>query len=75
MEGVFVMKKRSIAAGVLLAAFLTLITYLGIFYRFDRWAADGLYQSPRLTAGNVLVVGIDERALTELGPFHRCGRI
>ena len=67
-------KRNRILIGVLLAAVLTLLSYFGAFYRFDRWAADALYQHPQLTSGNIIVVGIDERALSELGPFQNWTR-
>ena len=68
------MNKKLLISGVLLAAFLTLLSYFGAFYRLDRWAADALYQNPQLTSGDIVVVGIDERALTALGPFQNWTR-
>ena len=56
--------------GVILAAIMALAAYLGVFFRIDQWAADALYQNPRATSGKIMVVGIDEKALEELGPFQ-----
>ena len=61
---------RSAVFGVVMAAVVALAAYFGAFFRIDQWAADGLYQNPSATSGRIMVVGIDEKALKELGPFQ-----
>ena len=54
----------ALCAGVFAAAAL-----LGVFYRLDQTLADTLYQSPKALDGNIFVVGIDDRAIEEIGPY------
>lgn len=56
------------------AAVMTAAAASGIFYRIDCLISDQVYQKPRATAGDVLVIGIDARALEDLGPFQSWSR-
>ena len=47
---------------------------LGIFYQPDQMLADTLYQAPKALDGNIFVVGIDDRAMEEIGPYQTWGR-
>lgn len=40
----------------------------------DRLAQDTLYQQPQALGGEIIVFGIDEKALTELGPYNTWDR-
>lgn len=61
-------------AALAAAAVLTAAAASGIFYRIDCLLSDTFYQEPRATEGQVLVIGIDARALEDLGPFQSWGR-
>ncbi len=65
---------RSAVIGIGLSAVIALAAYFGVFFRLDQWAADGLYQNPQPTSGRIMVVGIDEKALKELGPYQNWTR-
>ena len=65
---------KSVIAGVLLSAIMAAAAYFGVFFRLDQWAADIMYQKPQATSGRIMVVGIDEKALEELGPFQNWTR-
>ena len=67
-------KIKLIVTGLVISAVLAILAYYGAFFRVDRWAADGLYQQPQPTSGRIMVVGIDEKALKELGPFQTWDR-
>ena len=58
-----------LAASLLAAAALTLLAASGLLNSAEGWAADGLYQSTGSADGAIVVVGMDQRALEELGPF------
>ena len=47
---------------------------MGILRRLDQWVADALYQKPRYMSGEVLLFGIDERSLSEIGPYNTWDR-
>lgn len=71
------MRKRTIkraVASVACAAAFTAVTALGLLYSPDLMLSDSLYQSPKALDGNVVVVGIDDRALDEIGPYQTWDR-
>ena len=53
---------------------LTLLAGLGALDRPDRAASDALYQQTDAFDGDIVVVGIDQRALEEIGPYDQWGR-
>ncbi len=63
-------------AGFLLAASgaLTLLAGLGALRGIDRAASDLWYQSRSASDGDIVLVGIDQRALEEIGPYQQWGR-
>ncbi len=56
------------------AAVMAGAAWLGVLRGPDQMLADRLYQSPRALDGNIIVVGIDDRALSDVGPYHTWGR-
>ncbi|MBQ7677479.1 MAG: CHASE2 domain-containing protein, partial [Lachnospiraceae bacterium] len=61
---------RTVAISFVIAALFTALVGAGILYRLDRWIEDAWYQEPRALSGNVLVIGIDEKALEQFGPYN-----
>lgn len=56
------------------AAFLTLLAASGFLRRADLRVSDLLYQSRAASDGEIVLVGIDQRALEEIGPYDKWGR-
>lgn len=56
------------------AAVFTLMAGAGVFYRQDALLGDFFYQNRKAADARIVVVGIDERALKELGPFSSWNR-
>ncbi len=52
------------------AAVIAAAAYLGILQRLDRWMEDKLFQQASLISGDVVVIGIDDAAFEELGPYN-----
>ena len=54
-----------------LAAALAVIVMIaaGMLHRLDRWAQDWLYQQRGTPSGEIIIIGIDEETLSELGPY------
>ena len=52
----------------------TLAALLGAFYHPDQMLSDALYQSPKALDGNIFVIGIDDRAMEDIGPYQTWGR-
>lgn len=66
---------RSVALTVATALVLTLLIGVwGILARPDRWTEDALYQHPRALDGRIIVIGIDNKALEEIGPYNTWDR-
>ena len=61
------MIKLAVAAAV--SALFCLIAGLGALDYLDNVASDALYQHEGVTDGEILVVGMDQKALDELGPM------
>ena len=54
----------------LFSAFLVLLLILsGFLTRFDKWLQDALFQQPRTPSGDIIIIGIDNTTLSELGPY------
>ena len=62
------------AAAVICAAAFTAAALLGLFYQPDQMLADSLYQTTKALEGNVFVIGIDDRAMEDIGPYQTWGR-
>lgn len=69
MKRIFMHKTYGpIVISVLSAALITLfVGVLDIAHRPDRWVEDALYQHPHALDGKIIVIGIDDRALEEIG--------
>ena len=48
---------------------MTLLAALGLVYRLDQTASDLLYQRRTPQDGEIVLVGMDDRAIAEFGPF------
>ena len=53
---------------------VTAIIGVGALQRVDKWVQDWLFQRPSMTSSDIVVIGIDETALSELGPYNRWDR-
>ena len=59
----------------LLAALLaTAVIGMGALQRVDKWAQDRFCQHRGVTSGDIIIIGIDEDALAELGPYNTWDR-
>lgn len=67
-------KFRTLAWGAAAACILTLLAGLGLLDRADQTASDAWYQQRSALDGEIILVGIDQRALDEIGPYQQWGR-
>ena len=66
---------RSIAITILAAvALMLLIGVWGLIDRPDRWVEDAMFQRPKALDGRIVVIGIDDKALEEIGPYNTWDR-
>lgn len=72
--------RRSKSRGMVLllsaaaAGALVLLAGLGVLDRADLAASDAWYQARESADGDIVLVGIDQRALEEIGPYEQWGR-
>ena len=59
---------------LLAVGMLTLLAALGVLDALDNAACDALYQSRNATDGEIVLIGIDDRAIEELGPYGQWNR-
>ncbi len=67
-------RTRALLSAAAIAGALTLLTALGVLDRADHAASDALYQQREARDGQIVIVGIDQRALEEIGPFSQWSR-
>jgi len=56
-------KKQNLLYALLLSVMVVILTRIGVWKQADAWVQDMLFQQPRYTDGEVVVFGIDEKAL------------
>lgn len=67
-------KLKSFGAALLAVGALTLPAALGALDTLDNTASDALYQSRSASDGEIVLIGIDDRAIDELGPYGQWNR-
>ena len=65
---------RTILYAFAIALAFTILVWLGVLRWPDQWVQDHLYQKPQYMSGEVLLFGIDEKSLAELGPYNTWDR-
>lgn len=66
--------KKHIIYSLVGAALLTAVAGTGVWQRPDRWVQDELFQKEGVSSGDIVIIGIDEAALSDLGPYYSWGR-
>lgn len=67
-------KRKHILYSLITSLVVTVLIGAGALKRVDRWAQDALYQKPGVTSADIVIIGIDEDALEELGPYQTWDR-
>lgn len=67
-------KHKTLFFAALAALAVTLLVWPGTLTRLDKWTQDTLFQRPCALSGDVVVIGVDEKALAELGPYNTWDR-
>ena len=58
-----------IICAICFSSLFTFIAWYGLLYVPDAYVSDALYQSTGASDGQIVVIGIDEKALDEIGPL------
>jgi len=67
-------KTGNILLSAAVAAVFTAAAWSGLFQRPDKWIADALFQRPSYVSGDIIIIGIDDVTLSELGPYNQWDR-
>ncbi len=67
-------KTKRLAAALLIAGLLTFLAALGVLDTADNAVSDALYQRRSATDGEIVLIGIDDRAIEALGPYGQWTR-
>ena len=67
-------KGRQLIYSLIAAAIVTVLTGAENLRRIDRLAQDALFQQPGMTSSDIVIIGIDEEALADLGPYQTWDR-
>lgn len=62
-------KYRSVLISVLAVIAVTALIAAGSLWRMDRWVQDWLFQQRGVPSDEIVLIGIDEETLAELGPY------
>ena len=65
---------RHIIYSLIGAVVMTAVAGNGILKVPDRWFQDVVFQQNSVTSGDIVVIGIDEKTLAELGPYNTWDR-
>ncbi|MCR4621570.1 MAG: SpoIIE family protein phosphatase [Clostridiales bacterium] len=60
---------RKILIALAAALAVTAVLFTGVLNRVDKWVQDLLYQRGGVPSGEIVLIGIDEETLEELGPY------
>ena len=67
-------KYKYCLASLLFSGLIAAVAYFGGISAMDSWLQDVSFQTPRATSGKIVVIGIDEEALAEFGPYSTWDR-
>ncbi|MER2026747.1 MAG: CHASE2 domain-containing protein [Lachnospiraceae bacterium] len=67
-------KHRQFLYALIASAVVTAMIGAGFLRREDRWAQDWIFQRQGSTTTDIVIIGIDEEALEELGPYNTWDR-
>ena len=59
---------------LVLSILYTYAIYYKVFNRADKWLQDALFQRPQAISGDVVVIGIDDESIEQLGPYSSWDR-
>ncbi len=66
---------KQIVFSILAAGVVTLlIAVIGVLNTIDSWVQDAWYQQPKALDGEIILIGIDDKSIEELGPYNTWGR-
>ncbi|MBR6483437.1 MAG: adenylate/guanylate cyclase domain-containing protein [Clostridiales bacterium] len=67
-------KHKNIIYSLAGALIVTVLCGVGLFKRPDMWTQDALFQTPQAVPGDIVVIGLDETDIQELGPYNTWDR-
>ncbi len=68
------MKGRDFIISCIIVVVMVFLTGVGVLERLDLVVSDALYQERVATDGNIVIIGIDQKALDAYGPYQQWSR-
>ncbi|MCR5279455.1 MAG: adenylate/guanylate cyclase domain-containing protein [Lachnospiraceae bacterium] len=66
--------KHNLLISLVCSVLLTVLVIVGVLSRLDRWMQDAFFEQPGFSAGDIVVIGIDDEALERIGPYNTWDR-
>ena len=63
------MNKKRLITCAALALSITIVAGSGALRRPDKWLQDTLFQTPSVSSGDIVIIGIDEDSFKQFGPY------
>jgi adenylate cyclase len=67
-------RNKTLLASMAWALAITILCASGLLRHLELWFCDELYQRPEAVPGDIVIIGIDETDLKELGPYNSWDR-
>ena len=67
-------RNKTLLASLAWALVITVLCATGLLRHIELWFCDELYQRPEAVPGDIVIIGIDENDLKELGPYNSWDR-
>jgi len=67
-------KYKRLGTSLVISLAVTGLVGAGVLQRPDKWVQDALYQRSDIPSSDIVIIGIDEKALSEYGPYNTWDR-
>ncbi len=68
------LNKKHLCISLAISLAITGLIGAGLIQRPDKWVQDELYQRPSIPSSDIVIIGIDEEALSQIGPYNTWNR-
>ncbi|MBR2294399.1 MAG: adenylate/guanylate cyclase domain-containing protein [Clostridiales bacterium] len=66
--------RKKLISSLVVSLSITALMASGLMQRPGKWLDDRVFQTPRAVPGDIVIIGIDEKAISEFGPYNTWDR-
>ena len=66
--------RKKLISSLVVSLSITALMASGLMQRPGKWRDDRVFQTPRAVPGDIVIIGIDEKAISEFGPYNTWDR-